>query len=62
MDPSTIVATCRVVRQEVRDDLERHEGQEFTGANVSEHLGELSAQIDILAAMIGALARVMQEQ
>jgi hypothetical protein len=61
MDPATIVASARTLRQDIADDVEKFDGMDFTSENVALLIGGIVGQLDYLTVMVGALARVVQE-
>jgi hypothetical protein len=61
MDPATIVASCKALRTDIAEDVDKFDGMDFTSENVALLIGGMQAQIDYLVTMVGALARVVQE-
>jgi hypothetical protein len=47
-----IQRTLAVIREDIRADVERREGQPFDGRHVAAALGEICAQIDALAGIL----------
>lgn len=56
-----IAATAKAMRADLADDVARREGQPFNGQIISIALGEMCAQLDALAVMVGSLARHVAE-
>lgn len=61
MASSTIVQMCAQMRNELTDQAERL-GSAFEERSARDEMFELAEQMNTLATMIGALARVVQEQ
>jgi hypothetical protein len=59
MDPSTIVASCKALRIDIAEEVDKFDGMDFTSENVALLIGGMQAQIDYLTTMVGALARVV---